>query len=530
MTDRIRVATAMIAPTAGGPDRRVTARALRAGVWIWPAFTLLDAFMCFVAYTGAPFALFVVYRVVVWLAFFAGYRVSLGEDTDAERLFRWQSLTYSAAALAIALMALHLDGIRSPYMHGISIVALVWAALVPLPWRRSLPTFLRIGLSFPLVIAVAAAVSPAARAEWINAQALTIFASHYVFVLTSCVLGVILSHMVWSAQQRARRLGSYELEELLGRGGMGEVWRARHRLLVRRAAIKLIRPEVLGGDEASRKIVLARFEREAQATASLRSPHTVELYDFGVSDTGAFYYVMELLEGLDLGDLVDRWGPMPAERVIYVLRQMCDSLGEAHVAGLVHRDIKPSNVLLCRYGRAVDFVKVLDFGLVKPREARGKELTADHVVSGTPAFMSPEQVLGDRPVDARTDLYAVGCVAYWLLTGKNVFEGDNAMQVMTEHARGTPVPPSRRADRSVPTDLERLVMACLEKDPDDRPRSADALAEGLDALPMNGSWTRERARQWWERFRPDSVVDELAHIATDGSWTEGSFQESPPSS
>jgi serine/threonine-protein kinase len=334
--------------------------------------------------------------------------------------------------------------------------------------------------------------------------------------------------MVWSAQQRARRLGSYELEELLGRGGMGEVWRARHRLLVRRAAIKLIRPEVLGGDEASRKIVLARFEREAQATASLRSPHTVELYDFGVSDTGAFYYVMELLDGLDLTELVDRSGPLPPERVVHVLGQMCDSLGEAHAAGLVHRDIKPSNVLLCRHGRAVDFVKILDFGLVKPRDGGGEQLTADHVVSGTPAFMAPEQILGDRPIDARTDLYAVGCVAYWLLTGHHVFDGANAMQVMTDHARSAPSPPSARVDWPVPEDLERLMMACLEKDPDERPPSADALAERLGDLAVGAIWTPERAREWWDRHEADPLVDELARISTDGSWTGASVAGGGP--
>jgi serine/threonine protein kinase len=203
-----------------------------------------------------------------------------------------------------------------------------------------------------------------------------------VFVLASAGLSLVLSHMVWSAQQEVRRLGTYRLERLLGTGGMGQVWLATHRLLARRAAIKVVRPEVLGGDRRARRLALARFEQEARITASLRSPHTVALYDFGVSEAGAFYYVMELLSGFDAAELVTRFGPMPAERAVHVLRQMCDSLGEAHARGLVHRDVKPSNVYVCSYRRAADFVKVLDFGLVKPRWPGAPQLTSDNVVSG----------------------------------------------------------------------------------------------------------------------------------------------------
>src|SRR5262245_59532159 len=268
---------------------------MRAGLWIWPSFALLDAYMCFVAYPGAPFALFVLYRIALELVMYAIYRVGIRENVNLDRLFLWHSLSYRAAALIISLMAIHLGGIRSPYMHGISIVALVWAALEPMPWRRALTTFVGIGVSFPLVIGTGAAVSPDARATWITTDALIVFVSNYVFVVSSCVLSVLLSDGVWRAQQRARTFGSYQLESLLGRGGMGEVWRARHRLLARRAAIKLVRQDAFKGREDLRLAGIARFEREAQATALLRSPHTVELYDFGVSDTGTFYYVMELL-------------------------------------------------------------------------------------------------------------------------------------------------------------------------------------------------------------------------------------------
>jgi serine/threonine-protein kinase len=298
----------------------------------------------------------------------------------------------------------------------------VWAVLAPMSWRRALPTTFLSGLAFPFVIGLAALVAPGLRAEWFTADALVVFGSNYVFVLSSAVLSLILSHMVWSAQQEARSLGTYRLERLLGKGGMGEVWLATHRLLARRAAIKLVRPEMLGGEAKVRRLALARFEQEARITASLRSPHTIALYDFGVSEAGAFYYVMELLSGFDADSLVVHFGPMPAERAVHVLRQVCDSLGEAHTRGLVHRDVKPSNIYVCSYRRSEDFVKVLDFGLVKPRWPGAPQLTSDHVVSGTPAFMSPEQVLGDRETDERSDLYSVGCVAYWLLTGVRVFE------------------------------------------------------------------------------------------------------------
>jgi serine/threonine-protein kinase len=495
--DAPRIARETLGRLGAGIDRRVVARSMWVGIWIWPSFILLDAYMCFVAFPGAPFWLFVVYRVVVELAFLFTYRASVHSTMPLRRLLLWQSVMYCAAAFVIALMALPLGGIRSPYMHGISIVALVWAALVPMPWRRALPTFAGIALAFPLVMGGGALLWPSAHAAWMTADALIFFVSHYVFVISSSTLGLILSHMVWTAEQQARRLGSYELEMLLGRGGMGEVWRARHYLLTRSAAIKVIRPDALGKSAERRTIALARFEREARATASLRSPHTVQVYDFGVSDTGAFYYVMELLEGLDAAELVRRFGPQPIGRVVHLLRQVCDSLGEAHAAGLVHRDIKPSNIHVGRYGRTFDFVKVLDFGLVAPFDPGQTRLTSELAITGTPAFMAPEQTLRTTQIDARSDLYALGCVAYWLLTGRQVFEG-TAIGMLSAHVGSTPVPPSRRVGRPIPESLERLVLACLEKDPNQRPQTADVMAAALDELTTY-PWTQDDARQWWHQ-------------------------------
>ena len=327
----------------------------------------------------------------------------------------------------------------------------------------------------------------------------------YLIVLIMAYVGARVVFRLGAAVREARELGSYQLRQRLGAGGMGEVWRAEHRLLARPAAIKLIRPEVLGAtDPESRRVLVRRFEQEAQATALMRSAHTVELYDFGVTDDGTFYYVMELLEGYDLRELVTRGGPVPPERAVYLLRQVCDSLAEAHAAGLIHRDIKPANVFSCHYGRKLDFVKVLDFGLVKHGEKRSDDadhLTGDHVAGGTPAFMSPEQAMGDAGLDGRSDLYAVGCVAYWLLTGTVVFEGRTSIETILMHAQREPEPPSRRTGRPIPPRLEQVILDCLAKDPAARPQTADELSERLAALQLPDEWTPRRASEWWSSHR-----------------------------
>jgi serine/threonine-protein kinase len=239
----------------------------------------------------------------------------------------------------------------------------------------------------------------------------------------------------------------------------------------------------------------------------MRSPHTIQLYDFGVTDSGTFYYVMELLNGLDLDELVSRYGPMPEARVIHLSRQICDSLGEAHDNGLTHRDIKPANIYVCRYGRRLDHVKVLDFGLVKFRERdddRDPKLTADDRVSGTPAFIAPEQALGED-VDARTDIYQLGCVMFWLLTGTYVFAADSAVAMMMQHVQGVPDAPSTRAEQPISAALDRIVLSCLEKDPERRPQSIDQLDQMLNGCDVGEPWTADRARKWWEMHVPELV-------------------------
>ena len=331
----------------------------------------------------------------------------------------------------------------------------------------------------------------------------------YLLVVVMAYVGARLIYALGRELTLARAFGGYRLVERLGAGGMGEVWRAEHHLLARPAAIKLVRPEFVGTSDASRHGQLqARLGREAQATALMRSPHTIEIYDFGLANDGTFYYVMELLDGFDLETLVKRFGPIPAERAIKLLIQVCHSLGEAHEQGLIHRDIKPANVYACRYGREVDFVKVLDFGMVKSQregDAVETKLTGRDVVCGTPPFMAPEQVLGNRLVDGRTDLYAVGCLAYWLVTGQLVFTGQTAMEILMQHTQAVPVPPSARTELDVPPELDDIVLACLAKDPDDRPASADTLADALASIATGSSWTTRRAQEWWDLHHPRTL-------------------------
>jgi serine/threonine-protein kinase len=327
----------------------------------------------------------------------------------------------------------------------------------------------------------------------------------YLLVAIMAYVGARVVYTLGKAVTEARELGSYQLVERLGQGGMGEVWRARHRLLARPAAIKLIRSSA-SGDGARAADAANRFEHEAQVTACLTSPHTVRLFDFGVASDGTFYFVMELLDGLDLETLVRRHGPVPAERAIHFLRQICHSLGEAESYGLVHRDIKPANLFVCRYGGEYDFVKVLDFGIAKVThdavETGAIGFTRDNQIHGTPAYIAPEQALGGAPIDSRADIYATGCVAYFLLTGELVFTGETPMAVVVHHARTPPTPPSQRSELPVPAALDRLILECLAKSPADRPQSARELAHRLSLIEGLKPWTEARAREWWEAHQP----------------------------
>jgi serine/threonine protein kinase len=326
----------------------------------------------------------------------------------------------------------------------------------------------------------------------------------YILVGAAVVIAGVVTKL---GQQvtKARAMGSYQLGELLGRGGMGEVYKATHRMLARPAAIKLIRTEMLGAvDDEAAKLAVTRFRREAEAAANLRSSHTVELYDFGVTEDGTLYLVMEFLDGMDLETLVRQHGTLSAGRVIHILRQVCDSLEEAHSRGLVHRDIKPANIHLGTVGLHHDFVKVLDFGLVKEVSSvsAGDSMATipGQMALGTPAYMAPEMALGEA-VDGRADIYALGCVAYFLLTGQLVFEAEKAFQMIARHLQTAPIPPSERSDQTISPELERLILKCLAKDPRDRPQSAAQLAQSLEWIAAD-AWGEEQAKGWWSANQP----------------------------
>ena len=235
------------------------------------------------------------------------------------------------------------------------------------------------------------------------------------------------------------------------------------------------------------------------------------LFDFGVAEEGSFYFVMELLEGVDTDTLIRRFGPIPAERVVHILLQMCHSLSEAESRGLVHRDIKPANIFLCRYGEDYDFVKVLDFGLAKVVHETTSEtqtaLTVANVIRGTPAFIAPEQAMGNADVDTRADIYSTGCVAYWLLTGQLVFTAETAMKLLLAHVNAPPAPPSSRTEIPIPPDLDALVLSCHAKDREHRPKSARDLLQRLDAVVLQQRWTDTRAREWWSVHLPQPSAE-----------------------
>ena len=385
-----------------------------------------------------------------------------------------------------------------------TILILIYSMIAPGTPRRILAGSLAAAVMDPLAYGAAALAGlPTPTAVQVFALCWPNVACALIAVLPSRVL-----QRVGRRLSEAQELGSYQLVELLGHGGMGEVWRAEHRLLARDAAIKLVRPDVLGArNDAEARAVLRRFEREAQATAMLGSPHTIQVFDFGMTNDNTFYYVMELLHGRDLESLVREFGPLPANRVIYLLRQVCHSLADAHARGLVHRDIKPANIYVCRMGLEYDFVKVLDFGLVKfkDRVLQGTDTlaTLDHTTTGTPAYMAPETILGEAEVDRRADVYALGCVAYYLLTGQLVFEAESSMKMLMQHLHAQPVPPSHRTELPIPRDLDDLVLACLQKDPNLRPQNAGELFRMACECRTCEGWNTDMAQAWWDVHLPE---------------------------
>ena len=384
----------------------------------------------------------------------------------------------AAGVAAVEHVSLTESGMTGgPIISRLGMIILMFAAIVPSTPRRTLLTAL-----------IAASMDPLAMAMAIAARHLSVAPAHLFWMHIPDVLAVAIATLISGVITRlgrevrdARELGSYRLGALLGRGGMGEVYVAHHRMLARPAAIKLIRPEkaAFDGTEHAQRVA-QRFRREAEAAAGLRSPHTIELYDFGKTDDGTLYFVMELLDGIDLDSLVERFGPIPPARTVHVLQQVCASLAEAHAEGLVHRDIKPANIHLCRMGLEHDFVKVLDFGIVKSRQ---------------PVTEGPQ-------LATAADLYGVGCLGYWLLTGRLVFSGDTANEIIAQHIRAVPGPPSIHSPFPVDVSLDDVILACPAKDAERRPPDALDAARRLAACDVGEPWTEQHAERWWGEHFP----------------------------
>jgi hypothetical protein len=334
-----------------------------------------------------------------------------------------------------------------------------------------------------------------------------------ILFLLLCATGLfVFSNLTWrrrlsEAELKLKQLGQYTLEEKIGEGGMGVVYRARHALLRRDTAVKLLLPD--RADPAS----IARFEKEVRLTCQLTHPNTIQVYDYGHTPDGIFYYAMEFLRGLNLHDLIVRYGPQPEGRVIHILTQVCDSLAEAHALGLIHRDIKPGNVFLCRRGGVPDCVKVLDFGLVRELRAddpQQKIPAGENVIEGTPWFTPPEAIQGSAPVDQRGDLYAVGVLGYFLLTGHYIFDAESVAEIHEKQLAAAPIPPSQRTVNSISAEMEQLILRCLEKDAAARPPSAVELKTLLLASPAAAEWTPEMQVAWWDAYanQPIAGIDE----------------------
>ncbi len=463
--------------------------------------------------------------VAIWALTRAGHRSARFVRTVETAGLMITSLSFSTIALLMTLEVTRDPAVQALVAHPESGVFGVLAMTVPL-----------IGVNMVLVYAVvlraafvptdightalltAALGVPMLAVAWIagaGAAPGLPFITPYAFAtiaLVSWGVAVLvcsaISHVIYGLRQEVRemrRLGQYTLTELIGEGGMGSVYRARHEMLRRPTAVKLLSPD-RSGDEA-----IERFEREVQLTAELTHPNTVTIYDYGRTADGVLYYAMELLEGATLQEVVEIDGPQPAARVARILHQVAGALGEAHSIGLIHRDIKPANIVLCEQGGEFDVAKVVDFGLVKELEERGAVMVSqDGSISGTPLYMAPEILRKRNNESPSSDLYALGAVGYYLLTGTHVFDGHTVIEVLSHHLHTDPEPPSVRLGDEVPRDLERLVLELLSKDPAARPPDATELRARLEACAELGTWTQNSARMWWAAHGPGLVARRTA--------------------
>jgi len=415
------------------------------------------------------------------------------------------ALAMAGVAVSSAAMGIALDGPQARLI-GPPVIPIVMATVIVMITRAfvipSSPLRTWLVSSFAATAMVTAAVVVAARTPT-AAPPYAIAVPTALWSAVGIAVATFASRVVYGLAVRVhetRQLGQYTLENRIGEGGMGVVYKARHAMLRRPTAIKLLAPSLSGSE-----LDLARFEREVQATSALTHPNTIAIYDYGRTPDGRFYYAMEYLDGIDLQVLVERDGPQPQARVIHIMTQVLGALAEAHDAGIVHRDIKPANILLSERGGMSDVAKVLDFGLAKRLTEDPSDPTQSgaNVIMGTPLYLAPEAITSPTTVDGRSDLYALACVAYYLLTGTLVFDGEQALEILGKHLGEAPVPPSERIGTAISPSFEAIILACLEKRPDRRPPDARALRDALLACGVP-PWTERDARSWWAR-RGDHV-------------------------
>ncbi|RCS42119.1 serine/threonine protein kinase [Bremerella cremea] len=435
-------------------------------------------------------------------------------------LLQMQELvTFGLPALFLLLLQYHtmqICAVRHQMLQnpapGWLLLIFIYALFIPNKWQRAAMVIGAMVMAPIALLAYAWATDGACAAVMYGSpEMMAEIAMKMILCGGVAVFGVYTINVLRTEAFHAKQLGQYRLSRSLGAGGMGEVYLAHHYLMKRPCAIKIIRPEKAGDSN-----VLARFEREVHASSKLSHWNNIDIYDYGRTEDGTFYYVMEYLPGLNVSDLVHRFGPLPPGRVIHLLRQICDALNEAHSQGMIHRDIKPANVFAAKRGGYFDVAKLLDFGLAKPiASTEDSNLTQEGMITGSPLFMSPEQASGESEPDNRSDIYSVGVLAYFMLTGHAPFEYERPIKVIIAHAHEPVVPPSQLVS-TIPEDLEAIVLRCLEKDPNKRFQAILDMADDLEKCEAYGTWHQKDAVRWWtenetiaECPQPDPVEETL---------------------
>jgi serine/threonine-protein kinase len=461
-------------------------RALGAASWVWGAFIFIDFLVVHYLHAGV-FSHFLIPRLVLLVTLAVVLRLMRRTPPLSKRGFAAADLiSYSAAAVAMALMCIEFRGLVSPYISGFCLVLFTRTVASQEPWKRGLFMNGVPVVSFFACLLSSAAFSPIVAAQLHEPSAIAALLLGVAYVLGTYVFLVVNGHIVWALRRQvfeARNLGRYRLKRRIASGGMGDVWVGHHPGLKRDVAVKILRPE----EQARSGSAQARFEREVRATAELAHPNTVRVFDYGVTEDGLWYYVMELLEGETLAAHVERIGPLPPARAVHIVGQAARAIAEAHERGIVHRDIKPDNLFLTSLGGEHDFVKVIDFGIAKVSRV-DVTMTGSGLVMGTPEYMSPEVVKGE-PADARSDVYALGEVLYFLLCGRPPFQRESVGAIMFAQVHEPARPPSRVLGRQLPGDVELVVMRALQKDPHSRYQTAAELAMALSQCALAGKWT-----------------------------------------